>query len=75
MLCDVQGQISVAVNCNKTVENTPSNVNEDADSKDVDNDYNHISEDEDDENVISLDKLKRDTLRLTEDDSDARSGK
>lgn len=60
----------MAINCKTTDEITTDNMGEM-----VEGNFHRESDDEDDENVISLEKLKRETLGLEEAESDLRSGK
>lgn len=72
MYCDVQGQMGLAVNCNETYDQQPQ-------ENDIQEDIDLIkppieSEDEDDENVISLEKIKRDVIGSDDNGSETRSG-
>lgn len=73
--CDVNGQMGLVINCNKT-ENQEANedINDDVmDELDFKKTAEE-SEDDDDENVISLEKIKRDVIGVGETGSESRSG-
>lgn len=72
MFCDIQGQISEVTNCKGTEDEDPQTATVDDILDDIAN-YKapSDSEDEDNENVISLEKLKKDIMGpKSEPDSD-----
>lgn len=82
--CDVQGELGMITVANVTnnvvVQRNAAVVQEESLDLDLPNELFHESvnnddDDDDGENVISLEKLKRETLGLEENESEARSGK